>query len=59
MSSTVTIEDIYKLFQKSQEKLELSVAEADRRSAEADRREALAAISLAKLERTVDHQQSR
>ena len=47
MSSPVTIEDIYKLFQKSQEKFELSVSEADRRSAEA-------AISLAKLERTVE-----
>ena len=54
MSTPVTIEDIYKLFQKSQEKFELSVAEADRRSAEAERREALAAVSLAKLERTVE-----
>ena len=61
MSSPVTIEDIYKLFQKSQEKFELSVSEADRRSveadrrsAEADRRSAEAAISLAKLERTVE-----
>ena len=40
MSSPITIEDIYKLFQKSQE-------EADRRSAEA-------ALSMAKLERTVE-----
>lgn len=47
MSRPVTIEDIYKLFQQSQEKFELSVAEADRRAAEA-------AISLAKLERTVE-----
>ncbi len=65
MSNAVTIEDIYKLFQQTQEKIELSVAESDRRSAEADRRfaeskaeadrrAAEAAISLAKLERTVE-----
>jgi hypothetical protein len=47
MTTPVTIEDIYKLFQKSQEKFELSVAEADRRAA-------LSAVSFAKLERTVE-----
>ncbi len=47
MTTPVTIEDIYQLFQKSQE-------EADRRFAEADRRDAEAARSLAKLEATVE-----
>jgi hypothetical protein len=50
MSTPVTIEDIYKLFQKSQEEADRRFAEADRRAAEskaeADRR-------FAKLEKTV------
>lgn len=51
MTKPVTIEDIYKLFQKSQEENDRLFAES---KAEANRREALAAISLAKLERTVE-----
>jgi len=47
MSNPVTIEDIYKLFQNSQE-------QDDRRTAEFDRRTAEAAISMAKLEKTVE-----
>ena len=65
MSSPITIEDIYKLFERSQEKLEMSIAEADRRFAESDRRAAESKAelerliaerekSLAKLERTVE-----
>jgi len=58
MTTPVTIEDIYKLFQRSQEENDRRVAEADRlfveSKAEADRRAAEAAISLAKLERTVE-----
>ena len=51
MTKPVTLEDIYKLFQKSQEENDRLFAES---KAEANRREALAAISLAKLERTVE-----
>ena len=51
MSTPVTIEDIYQLFQKSQEENDRLLAES---KAEAERREALAAVSLAKLERTVE-----
>jgi flagellar biosynthesis GTPase FlhF len=38
MTTPVTIEDIYKLFQKSQEESDRRFAEADRRAAEAERR---------------------
>ncbi len=38
MTTPVTIEDIYKLFQKSQEERDRRFAEIDRRAAEADRR---------------------
>ena len=38
MSEPITIEDIYKLFQNSQEQDDRRAAEADRRAAEADRR---------------------
>ena len=51
MAKPVNIEDIYKLFQKSQEENDRLLAES---KAEAERREALAAVSLAKLERTVE-----
>nr|WP_231662755.1 hypothetical protein [Pseudanabaena sp. 'Roaring Creek'] len=47
MSTPVTIEDIYKLFQASQEDYDRRAAEADRRAAEADRH-------MVKLEKTVD-----
>ena len=47
MSPPVTIDDIYKLFQASQEEYDRRAAEADRRAAEADR-------SMARLEKTVD-----
>ena len=40
MSTPITIEDIYKLFQRSQEEADRRFAEADRRAAEADRRAA-------------------
>ena len=40
MSTSVTIEDIYKLFQAAQEQDKIRFAEADRRAAEADRRAA-------------------
>ena len=40
MSDPVTLEDIYALFQRSQEETERRAAEADRRAAEADRRAA-------------------
>lgn len=46
MSQPITLEDIYKLFEKSHECFERSRQEYDRRGAEADRR-------LAQLERTV------
>ncbi|BBC23693.1 hypothetical protein [Pseudanabaena sp. ABRG5-3] len=39
MTTPVTIEDIYKLFERSQEKLDKRIAEADRRFAESDRLE--------------------
>jgi hypothetical protein len=38
MSDPITIEDIYKLFQRSQEEADRRFAEADRRAAEIDRR---------------------
>ena len=47
MSTPVTIDDIYKLFQASKEEYDRRAAEADRRAAEADRR-------MIKLEKTVD-----
>ena len=40
MSDSITIEDIYKLFQRSQEEADRRFAESDRRAAEADRRAA-------------------
>ncbi len=46
MSQPITIEDIYKLFERSQAELAASRAEYDRRAAEADAR-------IAKLEKTV------
>jgi hypothetical protein len=46
MSEGITIEDIYKLFERSQAELAASRAEYDRRAAEADAR-------IAKLEKTV------
>jgi hypothetical protein len=65
MSEPITIEDIYRLFQNSQEQADRRAAEADRRAAEADRLmaefKAEAALlaaerekSMAKLERTVE-----
>ncbi|TYQ31877.1 DUF3782 domain-containing protein [Pseudanabaena sp. UWO310] len=57
MTTPVTIEDIYKLFERSQEKLDKSIAEADRRFAESDRRFAesdrRATESRAELERLI------
>jgi hypothetical protein len=64
MSEQISIEDIYKLFEKTNEKFEQSRQEFDRRSAEADRRSAelesrLASIAaeakrdLAELKKTV------
>ena len=50
MSTPVTIEDIYKLFQKSQEEADRRFAEADRRAAES---KAEADQRFAKLEKTV------
>ena len=46
MSQPITIEDIYKLFERSQSELAASRAEYDRRAADADAR-------IAKLEQTV------
>jgi hypothetical protein len=65
MSQPVTIEDIYKLFEKTNEKFEQSQKEADkrfqeshieydRRAAEADRRAAEADRRLEKLEKAVE-----
>ena len=65
MSEAITIADIYKLFEQTNAALERSRAEFDRRAAEADRRAAEAkaendrraaeaALSLAKLEKTVE-----
>jgi hypothetical protein len=51
MSNPVTIEDIYNLFQKSQEESDRRSAEADRRSAEADRRAAEADRRAAEADR--------
>ena len=48
MSNSVTLEDIYALFQRSQEEADRRFAEADRRAAEADRR---AADSKAEFDR--------
>jgi hypothetical protein len=53
MSQPVTIEDIYKLFEKTNERFEQSRQEDERRSAEADRRSAEADRRLEKLEKTV------
>ncbi len=53
MSEGITIEDIYKLFERSQAELAASRAEYDRRSAEADRRAAEADARIAKLEQAV------
>nr|NCR11140.1 DUF3782 domain-containing protein [Microcystis aeruginosa LG13-11] len=57
MAQPITIEDIYKLFEKTNEKFEQSRQEYDRRAAEAkaeaDRRAAEADRRLAKLEKTV------
>jgi hypothetical protein len=53
MSEGITIEDIYKLFERSQAELAASRAEYDRRSAEADRRAAEVDARIAKLEKTV------
>ena len=60
MSQQITIEDIYALFRASQEDLQRSKEEYDRRAAEAaaksaeyDRRAAEAAIGMQKLERSV------
>ncbi len=51
MSNPVTIEDIYNLFQKSQEESDRRAAEADRRAAEADRRAAEADRRAAEVDR--------
>ena len=53
MSQPITIEDIYKLFERSQLELAASRAEYDRRAAEADKRAAEADARIAKLEKTV------
>jgi hypothetical protein len=53
MSEGITIEDIYKLFERSQAELAASRAEYDRRAAEADRRAAEADARIAKLEQAV------
>jgi hypothetical protein len=55
MSQPITLEDIYKLFEKTNEQLQQSRQEYDRRAAEADRRAAEADSRLAKLEKTVAH----
>ena len=54
MSESVTIEDIYKLFEKTNEEFTQSQREYDRRSAEADRQTEELKRSLAKLEKTVE-----
>jgi hypothetical protein len=54
MSEPITIEDIYKLFEKTNEKFEQSQQEYDRRAAEADRRAAEADRSLAELKKAVE-----
>ena len=53
MAQPITIEDIYKLFEKTNEKFEQSRQEYDRRAAEADHRAAEADRRLAELEKTV------
>ena len=53
MSTPITIEDIYKLFQNSQEQDDRRAAEADRRAAEADRRAAEADRRIAEFESLV------
>jgi hypothetical protein len=54
MSDPVTLEDIYKLFQRSQAEADRRFAEADRRAAEADRR---AAESKAQNDRAIQAMQ--
>lgn len=54
MSQPITIEDIYKLFEKTNEKFEQSRIEYDRRAAEADRRAVEADRSLAELKKSVE-----
>ncbi|MFM7886728.1 MAG: DUF3782 domain-containing protein, partial [Pseudanabaena sp.] len=54
MSNPVTIDDIYKLFQASQQEQDRRAAEADRGAAEADRRAAEIDRSLVRLEKTVE-----
>ncbi|MGA1474714.1 MAG: DUF3782 domain-containing protein [Prochlorothrix sp.] len=51
MTTPVTIEDIYRLFERSRAEDDRRSAEADRRSAEADRRSAEADRRLSELER--------
>jgi len=53
MTTPVTIKDIYKLFQNSQEQADLRSAEADRRAAEADLRSAEADRRAAELDRSM------
>lgn len=50
MSDPVTLDDIYALFQRSQEEADRRFAEADRRAVEADRRAAEAERRLARAE---------
>ncbi|MFZ9736562.1 MAG: hypothetical protein ACO3EZ_00965 [Prochlorotrichaceae cyanobacterium] len=58
MADSITIEDIYKLFQRSQEEADRRFAEADRRAAaakaEADRRAVEADYRAARLDRNMD-----
>ncbi|NJK60683.1 MAG: DUF3782 domain-containing protein [Oscillatoriales cyanobacterium SM2_1_8] len=53
MSQPITLEDIYRLFEASQQELLASRAEYDRRAAEAAQREAKAEEQMAELRRTV------
>jgi len=55
MSQPITLEDIYKLFEKTNEQLQQLRQEYDRRAAEADRRAVEADRRLAQLEKTVAH----
>lgn len=54
MADSITIEDIYKLFQRSQEEADRRFAEADRRAAEADRRAAELDQNLTRLEKIAE-----
>ena len=58
MSESITLEDIYKLFEKTNEKLQQSQQEFDRRQAEADRRQAEFERRTAESKAEADHRQA-